>query len=67
MVSNQHITAPDVSLQRQTASDDNRGNESGIYDTEPPAKDRVLLKSVLGAFRHLMATGEMKVPFMTLT
>lgn len=30
---NQHITASDLLLQRQTASDDNRGSEGGIYDT----------------------------------
>lgn len=32
MAHNQRITASDLLLQRQIASDDNRGNEGGIYD-----------------------------------
>lgn len=72
MVHNQHITASDLLLQRQIASDDKRGNEGGIYDTGANGQRRRVSsiyprRKTEFTFVYLMITGEIKVRFMTLS
>lgn len=70
MVHNRHITASELMLERQTASDDNTRNEGGIYDTGATGQRHTVecLRSIPGekprfTFTHLKIT-ENKVRFV---